>query len=101
MAARYVARYVFVMLTRMIALAAALCVSLATNIWLATRPPVVMQASAAPQAQCEPAAPPAVDARAEEAPSLASFARVVEESKRARAAAKDAPRADRASARAL
>lgn len=71
----------------MIALAVALACSLATNIWLATRTPVVVQASAPPQAQCEPAPPVA---QQDDAPSLTSFARVVEESKRARAATKGA-----------
>lgn len=90
MARQYAARYAFVMLPRMLALAAALAVSLATNIWLATRAPVVV-ASTTPPVQCEPTG--GVE-REEAAPSLTSFARVVEESKRARAAAKDAPRAE-------
>jgi hypothetical protein len=98
MAARYSARYVFVMLPRMLALAAALAVSLATNIWLATRPPVVVQASATQPAQCEPARDD-IAAADEAPPSIASFARVVEESKRARAAARSDQKED--SARAL
>ncbi len=77
----------------MLALAAALAVSLATNIWLATRAPVVLvpASTTTPPVQCEP---PAGVEREEATPSLTSFARVVEESKRARAiSAKDASRA--------
>jgi hypothetical protein len=100
MATRYVARYAFVMLPRMIALAVALACSLATNIWLATRAPVVVQASAATATQCEPA--PSAPGDGEKAPSLASFARVVEESKRARAATKEeGGRTEKEKARAL
>src|SRR5688500_13399818 len=91
MAEHYAARYVSVMLPRMIALAVALACSLATNIWLATRAPGVVQASAAPAVQCEPASAAVGD---ENAPSLASFARVVEEAKRARAATNDVARND-------
>lgn len=75
------------MLPRMLALAVALAVSLATNIWLATRPNAVRAVAATP-VQCEP---PAAVAHDEDGASLSSFARAVEESKRARIAAKDAP----------
>lgn len=97
MAQQYAARYSFVMLTRMIGLAVALVISLATNIWLATRPPI-----ATVVAQPQQCAPPAESARVDEAPpSLASFARAVEESKRARRLANDdQPRAQESAGKA-
>jgi hypothetical protein len=104
MAGQYVARYAFVMLPRMIALAVALACSLATNIWLATRAPVaapgatpgVVPGVVSAPVQCEP------PDSAQGAPSLTAFSRAVEESKRARAAAaKEAPPEDAVKLRAL